>query len=196
MQAQPFRVVAMGMLLAISVSGAVAQTTDEIVRVKRPAELRVAPGETARSLAPLALQTPLTRLSARQGAWIQVRTATGTIGWVHMFDVGTSGAPATGSNVATGALRSISNFFNRGSAQGTTSTATSTVGIRGLGSEDIANAQPNLVALSQVDTMRQNAAQARKFAADAQLHSRVIAPLPIPAATENANTQSNSFKVP
>lgn len=196
MQAHPFRAVAMGMLLAVGVSGVLGQTTDEIVSVKRPAELRIAPGETARSLAPLALQTPLTRLSARQGAWIQVRTAAGTIGWVHMFDVGISGAPATGSNVATGALRSISNFFNRGSAQGTTSTATSTVGIRGLGSEDIANAQPNLAALSQVDSMRQNASQARKFAADAQLHSRVVAPLPAPAAMASANPQSNPFKVP
>lgn len=196
MQAHPLRALAMGVLLAVCASGAVAQAANEIVLVKRPAELRDGPGEAARSLTPLALQTPLTRLTARQGAWIQVRTAAGTTGWVHMFDVGASGASATGSNVATGALRSISNFFNRGSAQGATSTATSTVGIRGLGAEDIAHAQPNMAALSQVDAMRQNAAQARKFAADAQLKSHAITPLPAPVVAASADPQSNPFKVP
>ena len=127
-----------GWLLAVIATGSVAQPSNEALLVKRSAELRENPGDSARSLAPLPLQTTLTRLPARQGAWIQVRTANGTSGWVHMFDVGPAGASSPASNVATGALRGISNFFNRGSAQANTTTSTSTVGIRGLGAEDIA----------------------------------------------------------
>ncbi len=185
-----------GALLALAASCVVAQTTGDALLVKRGAELREAPGDAARSLAPLALQTPLTRLPARQGAWIQVRMANGTTGWVHMFDVGTGSAPSTTSNAATGALRGISNFFNRGSAQANTTTATSTVGIRGLGAEDIANAQPNLAALSQVDAMRQDATQARRFAANAALQIRIIEPLPAPPAPVAAGATSNRYQLP
>jgi len=155
--------------------------TDALM-IKRPAELRQAPGENAPSLAPLPVQTPVTRLTARQGAWIQVKTANGTTGWVHMFDVGTSSAPSAAGNTASGALRGLTNFFNRGSAQGgATTTATSTVGIRGLGAEDIANAQPDLAALSHAEGMRVDATQARRFAAEAPLTARAVDPLPIPA---------------
>jgi hypothetical protein len=59
--------------------------------------------------------------------------------------------------------------------------ATSTVGIRGLGAEDLANAQPNLAAVAQADANRANAAQARQFAGSASLGSRQVEPLPTPA---------------
>lgn len=187
-----------GWLLAVIATGSVAQPSNEALLVKRSAELRETPGDSARSLAPLPLQTTLTRLPARQGAWIQVRTANGTSGWVHMFDVGPAGASSPASNVATGALRGISNFFNRGSAQANTTTATSTVGIRGLGAEDIANAQPNLAALSQVDALRTDATQARRFAANAALQARAVEPLPAPPPPIPAATSANTdrFQVP
>ena len=171
-------------LLALSVAVLAAtqvHAQSDALLIKRPAELRQAPGESAPSLQALPVQTAVTRLTARQGPWIQVKTADGTTGWVHMFDVGSSSAPATANSTATGALRGLTNFFNRGSAQNApTTTATSTVGIRGLGAEDIANAQPNLAALTQVEGMRLDAAQARKFAADAPLAVRAVDPLPVP----------------
>lgn len=185
-----------GMLLVFAATGVVAQTGNDALVMKRNAELRESPGEAARSLAPLPAQTPLTRLPVRQGAWIQVRMANGATGWVHMFDVGTTSAPSATSNAAAGALRGISNFFNRGSAQANTTTATSTVGIRGLGAEDIANAQPNLAALSQVDGLRQDATQARRFASDAGLQARTVEPLPVPPAPVAAGATTNRYQVP
>lgn len=152
----------------------------EAVLVKREAQLRDAPGDSARSLAPLPVQTSVTRLGERQGAWIKVRTADGTSGWVHMFDVTSASAPSGGA--AGGALRSLSSFFNKGSAQAPSSNvSTSTVGIRGLGAEDLANAQPNMAAVAQADANRANAAQARQFAGAASLSSRQVEPLPAPA---------------
>jgi hypothetical protein len=150
----------------------------DAVLTKREATLRDKPEYNAAALAALPAQTPLSRLPARQGPWIQVKTSTGTTGWVHMFDVGGS-APA--SNSATSALRGLSSFFNRGSASATNTTPTSTVGIRGLGAEDIANAQPNAAALARAEGFRQDATQARRFAADAALVTRPVEPLPVPA---------------
>ncbi len=157
-----------------------AQPQGEAALIKREAQLREGPGDTSRSLAPLPVQTPVTRLGDRQGAWIKVRMADGATGWVHMFDI-TSASAQSGSTGA-GALRSLSSFFNKGSAQSSGSTvATSTIGIRGLGAEDLASAQPNLAAVAQADANRANAAQARQFAGNASLSSRQVEPLPTPA---------------
>lgn len=167
---------------ALLVFGSAALAQNEAVLIKRQAQLRDAPGEASRSLAPLPVQTAVTRLGERQGPWIKVRMADGTQGWVHMFDITAAGSAQAG-NAGTGALRSITGFFNKGSAQTNASALpTSTVGIRGLGAEDIANAQPNLAAVAQLDEARVDAGQARQFAGSASLASRTVSPLPVPAA--------------
>jgi hypothetical protein len=167
-------------------AAAQAQPQGEAVIIKRESQLRDAPGDAARSLAPLPPQTSVTRLNERQGAWIKVRMADGASGWVHMFDITSASAPSGGA--AGGALRSLSSFFNKGSAQAPSSTvSTSTVGIRGLGAEDLANAMPNLAAVAQVDANRVDAAQARQFAGSASLRSRQVEPLPTPAAPPSAS---------
>ena len=167
-----------------------AQPQGEAVLIKRAAQLREGPGDSARSLAPLPVQTSVTRLGERNGAWIKVRTADGTSGWVHMFDIT---APSSQAGAGTGALRSLSSFFNKGSAQAPGgAVATSTVGIRGLGAEDLANAVPNLAAVAQADANRANAAQARQFAGSASLNTRQVEPLPTPAppaAAPSARTE-------
>ena len=171
-------------LAAMLVLAAGQAAAQEQVLVKRPAELREAPGEGSRSLGALAVQTPVIRLGERQGAWIRVSTGStpqGTTGWVHMFDVAAPGTPRQGGNAATGALRSLTGFFNKGSAQTPASNlATSTVGIRGLGAEDIAGAQPNPAAVGRIEAMRMDAAQARQFARDALLSSQAVDALPEP----------------
>jgi hypothetical protein len=99
-----------------------------------------------------------------------------------MFDVGTATEQGSVANAATGALRGLSNLFNRGSAQPqANNSTTATVGIRGLSAEDLANAQPNLAALSQAEGQRQDANQAKRFAAEASLTPRTVEPLPEPA---------------
>ena len=168
-----------------------AHAQSDAVLLKRATELRDTPGENSRSLAALAARTPLARSGARQGAWIQVRTAEGTSGWVHMFDVG-SAATAEAPGAGTNALRGLTSFFNRGSAQGGASTATSTVGIRGLGAEDLARSQPNMAAVAQADTLRLDADPARQFASAAALVSRLVDALPAPAPAQNANPAMNN----
>ena len=94
-------VIGWGLLLpAMAITSAYAQS--DALLIRRSTELREGPAEASRSVAPLAVQTAVTRLPARQGAWIQVRTAAGATGWVHMFDVGASTTAPPAANTATG----------------------------------------------------------------------------------------------
>ncbi len=153
-----------------------APAADTLI-VKRATQLRESPAEAAPALAPLAAQSTVTRLAARSGPWIEVRSAQGVSGWIHMFDVGTTPV-AQGGNFATGALRGLSSLFGGGNALAPTRTAT--IGIRGLGADDITNAQPNLTAVALAEALRQDATQARQFATAAALAPQAIDPLPVP----------------
>lgn len=157
-----------------------ALAQSDTVTVKREAQLRASPGDAAPALATLPVQTPLTRLPTRHGAWIEVRTAQGQTGWVHLFDVGTVPA-AQGGNFATGALRGLTSLFGGGNTLASNNrTATATIGIRGLGAEEIANAQPDLTAVTRMEALRMDAPQAQQFGTVAGLVPQSIAPLPVP----------------
>lgn len=167
---------------------------NDAVVAKRNTELRDGPGASALVVANVPVDSALTRLPSRQSAWVEVRTANGTTGWVHMFDIAPTNVSAAPSNTATGALRGLSNFFNRGNQAGKTTVATSTVGIRGLGAEDIAQAQPNLEALTVVESFRQNPTQAQRFAANASLSARAVQSLPVPVAPPTRSSNEPSLR--
>lgn len=168
--------------LAILASAAAAWAQDAAI-VKRATELRESPSETAASVAPLAKDAPLSRTNERQGAWVKVRTPQGQTGWLHMFDVGTATGASTNAgsgNAASSGMRGLGGLFG-GSSGASTTTATSTAGIRGLGAEDIANAQPNPAAVTQAEGLRVSADQARQFASSAALNAREVPALAQPA---------------
>jgi hypothetical protein len=163
--------------------GVQAQTESTVTR--RATVLREAPAETAPGIAELPASTPLARLAERSGAWVRVQmvatppsTASGAAGWVHLFDLGTPASVAPTGNAATGLLRNVTSFLGRGSTQQGTTLATTTIGVRGLGAEDIARAQPNIAAVDQMDGLRIDVDVARQFGALAALTPVTIAPLP------------------
>lgn len=166
---------------------AAAAATADTVFVKRDTQLRESPAESAPALSPLPVKTPLTRLTARRGPWIEVRTAQGASGWVHMFDIGTTPV-AQGGNIATGALRGLTSLFGGGNSLAPTRTATATIGIRGLGAEDITNTQPNPMAVTLAEALRVDASQARQFGTAAALTPMAIEPLPVPPRPQQAAT--------
>jgi hypothetical protein len=164
-------------LFGLHAGGAAAQ---EVAVVKRATQLRDAPAASGAGIASLAASTVVTRLSERKGPWTRVTTSEGTSGWVHMFDLRPQGGAASGSgNAATSGLRGLGTLF--GGSNTATTTATSTVGIRGLGAEDIAQAQPNLAAVDRAENLRVDGQQARRFAIAASLEPRSVAPLLAPA---------------
>jgi hypothetical protein len=169
--------IAAALLMACGLAG--AQSPGEPALTKRATELRETPSDSGRSVAALAAQAPITRLEQRQGPWVQVRDAAGATGWLHLFDI----APTTGAAAPQGTqgpsgggfMRGVTGLFARPQPM---QTGTSTIGIRGLGAEDLANAQPNMQAVSQMEGQRQNEGQARDFAARAKLASQTVEPLP------------------
>jgi hypothetical protein len=172
-------------LCLLAFSGAWAQ---EAAITKRATELRDKPG-AAGNATPLAANTQVTRLQERQGPYVQVRTAQGTTGWVHIFDLG----PASGSantapeaNSGGGALRGVTNLFSR---SGSSTTGTAASGIRGLGAEDLARATPNPAAVGQMEGLRASEQEAQAFARSASLRAVQVEALPAPARPSGGNNQ-------
>jgi hypothetical protein len=154
----------------------------EAAVTRRATDLRDAPSDSGRSLAALPAQSPLTRSDQRQGPWVQVRTPAGATGWVHMFDLGpasTSASTGSGNNVVGGALRGVAGLFGGGGKPATTST---TAGIRGLGAEDLAQAQPDPAAVRQMEGLRASDADVRAFAQRAPWKPVPVEPLSAPPA--------------
>ena len=170
-----------------------AQTESTVTR--RASVLREAPSESAPGIAELPASTPLARLAERSGAWVRVQLvstpagpAPGPTGWLHLFDLGTPASVAPAGNAATGLLRNVTSFLGRSSPQQGTTVATTTIGVRGLGAEDIARAQPNNAAVDQMDALRIESDAARQFAALAALSPVTLAPLPGPAPAQGTVT--------
>lgn len=186
-----WRVLALGLVCG----GLTAVHAQDAAVLKRATDLREAPSDTAPSVAPLPAQASVTRTPERKGAWVKVRTPQGASGWVHMFDLNPAAGSAAGGggNVATSGARGLGSLFGGGA--GSTTTATSTAGIRGLGAEDIANAQPNPAAVGRAEGLRAGPEDARRFAGGAALRSRDVPALaepPRPAAGGGGGTGSGS----
>jgi hypothetical protein len=178
--------------VVLSLPALTVQAQTETLQTKQAISLRDQPSSTAATLATLASGTSVTRTPQRSGPWMQVQTAAGQLGWVHMFELTAGNASAPASNGLTGALRGLSGFLNRGSNSGTT-VATSTAGIRGLSKEDIQSAAPNMAALERLEQLRADEAQARRYATERTLVANNIAPLPAPVQTNTFNaTQEHS----
>jgi hypothetical protein len=158
-----------------------AALAQEAAVTRKVVEVRETPGDSGRSIATLPAQAPVTRTNERQGPWIKVSTASGATGWVHLFDIGPASAPAAESSVggfAGSALRGVTGLF--GGSRTSTQTG-STAGIRGLGAEDLAQAQPNPQALTQMEALRAPEADVRSFAGRAAWRAAPVEPLPEPA---------------
>ena len=179
-------------ILLLGLAAALPAAAQEAAMTKRATDLRDSPAEAAARVRPLAAQTVLTRLTERSGPWVQVRLADGATGWLHLFDLGpTSGGASTtapAESSGSGLLRGVTGLLGRGSSSSAT-TSTSASGIRGLDKADIQRAQPNLAAVAQVEGLRQSDAQARDFAARANLQAVAVDPLPAPPRP--ASTQAD-----
>ena len=165
-----------------------AQAPEEAVVVRRATDVREQPGES-RSLASLQAEASVTRLADRQGPWVRVRTGAGVVGWVHLFDLGTAGsAGASASGGASGLFRGVTRLFGKPATASASNNAT--IGIRGLGAEDLAQAQPDTAAVARMETLRVTEPQARQFAREAGLAAQAVPALPAPAQPNSSNPGS------
>jgi hypothetical protein len=177
----------LALLLAACMVSAQAQT----MRVHKTSAVRQEPSVDAPMLLELPVGASVTRMPNRQGAYVQVKTSDMQVGWVRMFNLSSVETQPTSDNTNTAkdALRGLSSLFGAGSKK-PQATQTATMGIRGLGAEDIANAQPNMAGLAKAESIRSSAEDARAFAAHAALQTRQMAELPAPPSPVTPSSDS------
>lgn len=152
-------------LAAALASGAVFA---ESATVLKSTELRAGPAASAEVLGELKAKDTV-EVTARQGAWANVKTSAGVAGWARSLNFrGSAVAGAAGSGRADlGAL------FATGSTG-----ATSTNSAKGLTGNDLMNASPNMSELAELDGFASNSGDARSFAGQAPVQPQQVAYLP------------------
>lgn len=158
------------MLWCVSAAAALAES----VTLERDSALYSEPRVESAVLANLVKGTAGTAIS-RQGAWVQVRSGQST-GWLYSFNVrfgSVSGSGDSGGSV----LGRVFGPRQRVSV-------TSTIGIRGLDTEDLKQAQFDGGQLQQMDGFAVSREQAQAYAGETGLNAAAIEYLQEPAAAE------------
>lgn len=145
----------------------------------RSTELKAQPTSDAITLATLPEKEKIETIK-RQGAWIQVKSADGKIGWLRMLSLRLGNSE---SQKTTSGLGSLLGF-----GRSTTTGGTVTTGVRGLSEEDLENAKPNPAELEKMEKFSVNKTQAKRFATSAKLQSQDLEYL-APSATKSEPTQ-------
>jgi hypothetical protein len=157
-----------------------ALVTAEPVTVERDSVVRAEPRTDAAVVANFARGAAGEAL-ARQGAWVQVKTATAT-GWLYSFNV-RFGAPAGSAGEGAGAGSVLGRVF----APRQKVNVTATIGIRGLDEEDLKQAQFDGGQLQALDGFAASREQAEEHAGGAGLSATRIDYLSQPAAAAAAD---------
>ena len=132
----------------------------------RATELRQQPATDAASVAPLAENTKVDALE-RKGGWTRVRTAGGAEGWVRMLALRFAGAGE--ARPGDSGVAQLLNVARSG-----TSGAQVTTGVRGLDTEQLANAKPNPAELKRLERYSASKDAAESFAAKGSLRPQRV----------------------
>ena len=130
-----------------------AASAAESVVLERDSPLLSAPAADAAPVAQLS-QGAAGEVLGRKGAWINLKTASGT-GWVMSFNVKFGGGQAASGGGGGAGLGSL---FGRKPA------TTATIGIRGLEAEDLKSARMDAEQLRLLDTFAASKRQAEEAA--------------------------------
>ncbi|PKO90973.1 MAG: ligand-binding protein SH3 [Betaproteobacteria bacterium HGW-Betaproteobacteria-1] len=167
-------------LFGVSLSlGHVAQPqAAEVGRTLVAADLKQQPFIDAATVTNLPVNTELEVLK-RQGGWMQVKSGAGE-GWLKMTAVKLGTAAASQEKSGNG-LSTLVNLATTGRSG--SSGVTVTTGVRGLGQEDLKNAQPNPEAVKKMESFAAARNETAAFASSAKLQSQTVEYLSAPAAT-------------
>ncbi|PRC92718.1 SH3 domain-containing protein [Solimicrobium silvestre] len=144
----------------------------EPAQTVRNTDLQAQSQSDAQVLAALPINTRLDVL-LRRGAWSQVKTNAGQTGWVRMLSLrfDTSGSAAdTGSS--SNPLSALTSLFSTGR---TSNTGTVTTGVKGLGEEDLKNAQENPGEMHKMQKLAVDKKTAKDFAQRSKLTPNHVA---------------------
>ncbi len=172
--------------LVFGLSGAATLQAAEAGRTIVAADLKQQPFIDATTVVNLPAGTGLEVLQ-RQGGWMQVKSGAGE-GWLKMTAVKLGTATATQEKSGDG-LSTLVNLATTGRSG--SSGVTVTTGVRGLGQEELKNAQPNPEAVSKMESFTAARNETAAFASSAKLQSQTVEYLGTPVAT-SASTGAGS----
>jgi hypothetical protein len=123
----------------------------------------------------------------RQGAWMQVKSGANE-GWLKMTAVklGTGSSTQGKSGGGLGTLFNLATTGRSGS-----SGVTVTTGIRGLGQEELKNAQPDHAAVKKMETFAGARNEAASFASGGKLQTQKIEYLGAATTSGSSNSGTN-----
>ncbi|MDP2246493.1 MAG: SH3 domain-containing protein [Nitrosomonadales bacterium] len=176
-------VVLLGMLFSI---GFVAQLhAVEPGKTIVAADLKQHPFSDAPTITNLASDTEL-EVIKRQGGWMQVKSGANE-GWLKMTAVklGTGAATQGKGGGGLGTLFNLATTGRSGS-----SGVTVTTGIRGLGQEELKNAQPDHAAVQKMETFVGARNEAASFASGGKLQAQKVEYLGAATAAANVNSSN------
>ncbi len=142
--------------------------------VIRNSDLREKPFSDSRSIATLSSNSKI-EIQKNQGAWMQVKTPQGQVGWIKLLNVRTQ------SGTRNNGLATLGNVIKTGS-----SGQTVTTGVKGLSAEQIQTAEPNMAEVNKMESYSSSNSEASRLARQAQLSPKKVAPL------SNSNTNVNT----
>jgi hypothetical protein len=150
------------LLLALACFSGAAAAQDAFTN--RATELKTSPSPDAATVAPVPQETPV-KVLGRQSGWTQIQAGDKS-GWVRAFHLRfqSTVSESREGNSGGGLLGGLFGGSKRQTPKGT-----STVGIRGLSTEELQGAAPNLEALARLQGLRADAPTAQRFAADGKL---------------------------
>ena len=160
-----FTIISSCLLLGALVASPLALA--EPASLLKPTELRSQPQNTASVVDTLQTKDSVD-ITARKGAWANVKTSAGKSGWVRMLNLRTGSGQRGDAGI--GALASV---FKTGSSGNTVST-----GVKGLSAEQLQNATPNPAEVQRLNTYAVKVADARSFAKQGKLAVKQVEPLP------------------
>lgn len=149
-----------GMLLGLTLAAAAQAEPASLIKAD---SLRAQAAGEADVIGKLAARTPVD-IQSRKGAWAQVKTSTGQIGWLRLLNLRTG----SGQKGESG-LGAVASLFKTGSSGTTVST-----GVKGLSEEKLKHAEPDAAEAKRLDRYKGTENDARRYAAQARLNSQTI----------------------
>lgn len=107
---------------------------------------------------------------ARQGGWLQVKSADGLSGWLKMTSVKLD----SGGTAKAGSTGLVEAFKAAQTGRSGNTGVTVATGVRGLSPEDLKNAKPNPDEVKKLDNYAATKSQASSFAGKARLSSQQV----------------------
>jgi hypothetical protein len=159
----------------------------EMGRTLVAADLKQEPFIDAATVTNLPVNTELEVLK-RQGGWMQVKSSVGE-GWLKMTAVKLGASAATKEKSGNG-LSTLVNLATTGRSG--SSGVTVTTGVRGLGQEELKNAQPNPEAVKKMESFTAARNETAAFASSAKLQSQTLEYLGASAGTASSPRSSSA----